>query len=75
MCQVDDADALMIVGSSLEVFSAYRFVDRANKRRLPVAIVNFGQTRAERKGLFNLSFRSESNCAMLLRDAVKKLYH
>jgi NAD-dependent SIR2 family protein deacetylase len=73
--QVEQADAMLIVGSSLEVFSAYRFVERASRRRLPMAIVNFGLTRAERRDVqHNVVFRSQANCAMLLRDSVAQLF-
>lgn len=44
---VDEADALLVVGSSLQVFSGYRFVKRAEKRQIPVAIVNLGPTRGD----------------------------
>ena len=42
-----EAEALLVVGSSLVVFSGYRFVRRASERGLPVAIVNLGQTRGD----------------------------
>ncbi|MBE7448837.1 MAG: NAD-dependent protein deacetylase [Kofleriaceae bacterium] len=41
------ADALLVVGSSLAVFSGYRFVVRAAERQVPVAIVNLGPTRGD----------------------------
>ena len=44
---LDASDALLVVGSSLTVFSGYRFVLRARERGLPVAIVNLGPTRAD----------------------------
>jgi NAD-dependent SIR2 family protein deacetylase len=44
---VDDADALLVAGSSLTVFSGYRFVRHAAARGIPVAIVNRGQTRGD----------------------------
>jgi len=44
---VDDADALLIVGSSLMVFSSYRFARRAQERAIPMAAVNLGRTRAD----------------------------
>ena len=44
---VDAADVLLIVGSSLAVFSGYRFVRRAAERGIPVAIVNHGPTRGD----------------------------
>lgn len=44
---VDDADALLVAGSSLTVFSGYRFVRHAAARGIPVAIVNRGPTRGD----------------------------
>src|SRR5882757_1034992 len=44
---VEAADALLVVGSSLMVFSGYRFVRTAREHRLPVAIINLGRTRAD----------------------------
>jgi NAD-dependent SIR2 family protein deacetylase len=46
---VDDAAGLLVLGSSLTVMSGYRFVLRAAKRGIPVAIVNVGQTRGDAK--------------------------
>jgi NAD-dependent SIR2 family protein deacetylase len=43
----DRAEALFVVGSSLTVFSGYRFVRRAAERGVPVAILNRGPTRAD----------------------------
>ena len=44
---VDAAEALLVVGSSLTVFSGYRFVRRAEAGGIPVAIVNLGETRGD----------------------------
>ena len=44
---LDAADALLVVGSSLAVFSGYRFVLRAAEMRIPIAIVNRGETRGD----------------------------
>ena len=44
---VEAADALLVLGSSLMVYSGYRFVRAACERGLPVAIVNLGATRAD----------------------------
>lgn len=44
---LDEADALLVAGSSLTVFSGYRFVLRARERAKPIAIVNLGPTRAD----------------------------
>jgi NAD-dependent SIR2 family protein deacetylase len=44
---VDEADALLVVGTSLAVYSAFRFVRGAAKKRLPLGIVNLGETRGD----------------------------
>ena len=44
---VDSADALLVAGSSLTVFSGYRFVRHAVARGIPVAIINRGPTRGD----------------------------
>ncbi len=44
---VDAASALVVVGSSLAVFSGFRFVLRARDKGIPVAIVNHGETRGD----------------------------
>ena len=44
---VDAAGVLLVVGSSLAVFSGYRFLRRAVERGIPVAIVNRGPVRGE----------------------------
>jgi NAD-dependent deacetylase sirtuin 4 len=43
----DRAAALLVVGSSLTVYSGFRFVRRAHERGIPVAVVNVGPTRAD----------------------------
>jgi NAD-dependent SIR2 family protein deacetylase len=43
----DAAEVLLVVGSSLTVYSGFRFVRRAQERTLPIAIVNVGPTRAD----------------------------
>lgn len=44
---VDDADLLLVLGSSLTVMSGLRFVHRAVKTGRPVVIVNRGDTRGD----------------------------
>ena len=42
-----ESNALLVLGSSLAVFSGFRFVRRAAKEGKPVAIVNLGATRGD----------------------------
>jgi NAD-dependent SIR2 family protein deacetylase len=44
---VDEAEALLVAGSSLTVFSGYRFVRHAAALGIPIAIVNRGHTRGD----------------------------
>jgi NAD-dependent SIR2 family protein deacetylase len=59
---VDDSDALLVAGSSLTVFSGYRFVRHAAARGIPVAIVNRGPTRGDDLATIKL----EAGCSELL---------
>jgi NAD-dependent SIR2 family protein deacetylase len=43
----ESGDALLIVGSSLTVYSGRRFVQRAERDGIPIAVVNLGPTRAD----------------------------
>ena len=44
---MEQADALLVVGSSLMVFSGYRFVRHMAQNERPVAVINRGVTRAD----------------------------
>ncbi len=56
------ADALLVVGSSLMVYSGYRFVQAAARAGLPIAALNRGHTRADDL----LLFKDERDCAQAL---------
>lgn len=59
---MSDADALLVVGSSLMVYSGYRFCERAHGARQPIAAINLGRTRADPM----LSLKIEAPCAPAL---------
>lgn len=67
--ELDKADAVLAIGSSLMVFSGYRFVYRAASRRLPIVILNAGRTRADPLATLKL----EGPCGPVLEDAVREL--
>ena len=62
MQALDSADAMLVVGSSLMVFSGYRFAHAAAKAGKPIAAVNLGRTRADAL----LSLKVEQPCAQAL---------
>ena len=63
--EVQQADALLVVGSSLMVWSGFRLVRAAAEAGLPVAAVNAGRTRADAM----LEFKIEASCAATLEHA------
>jgi len=44
---LDESNGLLVVGSSLAVFSAFRLIRRAKEQEKPVAILNLGTTRGD----------------------------
>ena len=60
--EVGTADALLVAGSSLMVWSGFRLVRLAAERGVAVAAVNRGRTRADSF----LSFKIEASCAEIL---------
>ena len=65
----DRAEALLVVGSSLAVFSGYRFVRRANDRGMPIAIVNLGESRADALA----KVRIDADCTDVLPELARAL--
>jgi NAD-dependent SIR2 family protein deacetylase len=66
---VEDAEALLVAGSSLTVFSGYRFVRHAAARNIPVAIVNRGPTRGDDIA----TVKVEGGCSELLTLLAEEL--
>lgn len=65
------ADALLVAGSSLVVNSGIRLVERARRRRLPVVIVNRGQTRADARATVKID-AGTSEVLTALADALPR---
>lgn len=59
------AEALLVLGSSLHVFSGRRFVKRAHERGIPIVIVNRGETRGDGWA----SVKIDAGCAETLAAA------
>ena len=69
MGALSEADAMLVVGSSLMTYSGYRFCEHAHRIGRPIAAINLGRTRADH--LF--SFKVEQACAKALVDLVQML--
>ena len=44
---IDNADRILVVGSSLATYSAWRLVKRAKERNMPIGVINLGGVRGE----------------------------
>ena len=67
LARMEEADALLVVGSSLVVFSGYRFCRIAAAAGKPIAAINLGKTRAD--ALLSLKLEISAEHALpLLRD-------
>ena len=66
---VDDAEALLVAGSSLTVFSGYRFVRHAAARGMPIGIVNRGVTRGDE----HATVKVDAGCSELLTLLAEEL--
>jgi NAD-dependent SIR2 family protein deacetylase len=63
------ADAMLVVGSSLMVYSGFRFVRAAHNAGIPVAAINRGKTRADEI----LSFKIRQDCATALSSVLENI--
>ncbi|HRD66215.1 MAG TPA: NAD-dependent protein deacetylase [Candidatus Competibacter sp.] len=69
-CQrLTQADALLVAGSSLTVFSGYRFCRLAAARGQPIAAINLGRTRADNE----LALKVNLPCGAALSGLLERL--
>jgi NAD-dependent SIR2 family protein deacetylase len=66
---LDAADAVLVVGSSLMVYSGYRFCVWAQKQGKPIVAINLGRTRADAL----LSLKIAAPCADTLTALAGRL--
>lgn len=66
---ISNSDAVLVVGTSLMVPSAFRLVKFAKQNHLPVGIINIGET----KGDEIADFKIEGISGMILSEAVSEL--
>lgn len=66
---LQSADAMLVAGSSLMVYSGYRFALRARDAGLPLAILTRGTTRADALATLKL----DADCGESLSEAVETL--
>jgi NAD-dependent SIR2 family protein deacetylase len=71
LAQMEAADALLVVGSSLMVYSGFRFCRMAAESGKPIAALNLGRTRADH--LINLKIEESAEQVLALVPALMNL--
>ena len=69
MAQLLQADAMLVIGSSLMVYSGYRFAQAAAQAGKPIAAVNLGRTRADALLALKVTQSCSAALAFLLQAA------
>nr|WP_302477476.1 NAD-dependent protein deacetylase [Aeromicrobium stalagmiti] len=71
---VEQAEVLVVLGSSLQVMSGLRFVRAAHKQRTPVVIVNRGQTRGDDLATVRIDAGCGETLSAMLRGGPQSRY-
>ena len=69
LASVTEADGLLVVGSSLMAYSAFRLCKTINEQGKPLIAINIGKTRADDL----LDLKIEMSCEVLLPELVDRL--
>lgn len=70
---IDDAGRVLVIGSSLATYSAWRLVKRAKERSLPIGVLNLGGVRGEDSFYADINPRNEGESAFRCNESADKL--
>eukprot|EP00026_Physarum_polycephalum_P011508 Phypoly_transcript_11739.p1 GENE.Phypoly_transcript_11739~~Phypoly_transcript_11739.p1 ORF type:complete len:223 (+),score=20.39 Phypoly_transcript_11739:491-1159(+) len=69
---VTESDGVLAIGTSLQVFSIFRFIKAADQKNIPIGIVNIGPTRAD--DLPNIQFKIEAKSGQILPMVISNIF-
>lgn len=70
---VDAAERMLVIGSSLATYSAWRLVKRAKEREMPVGVLNIGGVRGEDTFFGDVGDANTGREAVRLSDSAEKV--
>ena len=70
---IDEAGRVLVVGSSLATYSAWRLVKRAKERHLPIGILNLGGVRGEESFYTDLETGNEGELGIRCNESADGL--
>lgn len=70
---IDEASRILVVGSSLATYSAWRLVKRAKERHLPIGILNLGGVRGEESFYADIETANEGELGVRCNESADQL--
>ncbi|ORY08720.1 DHS-like NAD/FAD-binding domain-containing protein [Clohesyomyces aquaticus] len=70
---IDEADRVLVIGSSLATYSAWRLVKRAKENRMPIGILNLGGVRGEEAFFADVSPENTGRMAVRCSESAEKM--
>lgn len=70
---IDEASRILVVGSSLATYSAWRLVKRAKERHMPLGILNLGGVRGEESFYTDLETANEGELGFRCNESADQL--
>lgn len=70
---IDEASRILVIGSSLATYSAWRLVKRAKERQLPIGILNLGGVRGEESFYADLETANEGELGTRCNESADQL--
>jgi NAD-dependent SIR2 family protein deacetylase len=70
---VDEAGRLLVIGSSLATYSAWRLVKKAKEQKLPIGILNMGGARGEEAFFSDIEEGNTGREAVRISENVEKV--
>lgn len=70
---IDEASRILVVGSSLATYSAWRLVKKAKEQHLPIGILNLGGVRGEESFYANLETLNEGELGVRCNESADQL--
>lgn len=67
--KITESDSLLVLGTSLSTFSAYRIILQAKEEHKEIFLINIGPTRADK----DVDIKISTKCGNILPEVVKEI--
>ena len=70
---IDGADRVLVIGSSLATYSAWRLIKRAKERSIPIGILNLGGVRGEESFFADIEHDNDGRMGVRCSESADKI--